>query len=60
MNQSTRQFCDTIQKELKSAGIEAVVTENILHKCGKHEQLEAAQGAVLVEAVGKTMYTEIL
>lgn len=34
MNQSTRQFCDTMQKELKSAGIEAVVTENILHKCG--------------------------
>lgn len=60
MNQSTHQFCDTIQKELKSAGIEAVVAENILYNAENLKKLEVAQGAVLVETVGKTMYTEIL
>lgn len=60
MDQSTRQFCDTVQKELKSAGIEAVVAENILYNAESLKKLETAQGAVLVETVGKTMYTEIL
>ena len=60
MNQSTHQFCDTVQKELKSAGIEVVVAENILYNAENLKKLEAAQGAVLVETVGKTMYTEIL
>lgn len=60
MDQSARQFCDTVQKELKSAGVEVVVAENILYNAGSLKKLEAAQGAVLVETVGKTMYTEIL
>lgn len=60
MDQSTRQFCDTVQKELKSAGIEAVVAEDILYNAESLKKLETAQGAVLVETVGKTMYTEIL
>ena len=37
-----------------------VVAENILYNAENLKKLENAQGAVLIETVGQTMYTEIL
>lgn len=60
MGQSTKQICETLQKELQKSKIEVVVAENILYNAENLKKLENAQGAVLIETVGQTMYTEIL
>ena len=60
MGQSTKQICETLRKELQKSKIEVVVAENILYNAENLKKLENAQGAVLVETAGQTMYTEIL
>ena len=60
MDENTHQFCDVLQKELQASGIEVIVAENILYNAENLKKLEKAKGAVLIETIGKTMYTEIL
>lgn len=60
MDENTHQFCDVLQKELQASGIEVIVAENILYNAENLKKLEKANGAVLIETIGKTMYTEIL
>ena len=60
MGQNAKQICETLQKELQKSEIKVVVADNILYNAENLKKLEDAQGAVLVETVGKTMYTEIL
>ena len=58
MDENTHQFCDVLQKELQASGIEVIVAENILYNAENLKKLEKAKGAVLIETIGKTMYTE--
>lgn len=60
LKNQTASVCDELKAILNKDHIEVKVLDNILYDAGTLEELSSADGVVLVERAGKTMYDEIL
>lgn len=60
LKNQTAAVCDELKAILNKDHIEVKVLDNILYDAGTLEELSGAEGVILVERAGKTMYDEIL
>lgn len=60
LSDRTKQICDQIKTSLAEEQITVETLNNVLYDAETMEKLENAQGTVLVETVGSTMYEEIV
>lgn len=52
--------CEDIKTALEKEGISVMILNNVLYDAEAMEKLVTAQGAVLVETIGSTLYNEIV
>lgn len=59
LKERSLETCEKIKARLEGEGIHVEILNNVLYDAQMLEELEKAQGAVLVESAGSTLYTEI-
>lgn len=52
--------CEGLKAALEKEGLSVTILNNVLYDAGAMEKVSAAQGAVLVEKAGSTLYNEIV
>lgn len=60
LSDTTMKVCEQIKERLGAEGASIQILSNVLYDAEAMEELSDAQGAVLVETVGSTLYEEIV
>ena len=59
-NLGADKVCEGLKAALEKEGLSVTILNNVLYDAGAMEKVSAAQGAVLVEKAGSTLYNEIV